>query len=128
MIDENLRSWHLRQLRRSLRSLAADAAQGALFPDWAITPDELAFDFDHWASVVRSNHGEELSGPQAAALEAIERKLATMSRDGAEFDLEIWTASALRSSEHWADVRQLAASALEAFEWQDEVAARDLEG
>ena len=40
-----------------------------------------------------------------------------MSRDGAEFDADLWTEAALATSEHWADVRRLALSALDAFQW-----------
>ena len=66
----------------------------------------------------------ERGGENAALLEAelegiasadLERKLVTMSRDGAEFDAELWTEAALRNSEHWAEVRVLAQSALEAL-------------
>ena len=38
-----------------------------------------------------------------------------MARDGAEFDADIWTDEAVRTSEHWADVRTLAAAALDEF-------------
>jgi hypothetical protein len=113
-----LRSWHFKQLRWSLQGLAtAGSEQRALFPDLAVNADELAFDFDHWASVVRNNYESDLSGSQADSLAAIGAKLATMSKDGAEFDLELWTDAALIGSEHWADVRRLAVSALEAFGW-----------
>jgi len=116
--DEALRSWHFRQLRWSLQALAdAGSDQRPLFPDHVLTADELAFDFDHWSGVVRSQHENTVSKPQADALGAIHRKLATMSRDGVEFDLELWSEAALSTSEHWADVRRLAALALEAFGW-----------
>ncbi|MEP6915663.1 MAG: hypothetical protein ABJC89_08450 [Acidobacteriota bacterium] len=106
------------QLRWSLQGLAtAGSEQRALFPETVPKADDLAFDFDHWASHVRSSYEEELSATQTESLAAIEEKLATMSRDGAEFDVELWTEAALRSSDHWADVRRLAASALEAFDW-----------
>ena len=39
-----------------------------------------------------------------------------MSRDGAEFDAELWTDAALTGSVHWAEVRTLAAAALAAFD------------
>jgi hypothetical protein len=40
-----------------------------------------------------------------------------ISREGAEFDLELWTDAALRTSEQWAGVRLLAVAALDAFGW-----------
>jgi hypothetical protein len=110
------RDWHFRQLKWSLRALAsAGSAQQELFPEEASSADDLAFAFDHWTTVVRDEHGSELSSAEVDALSAIERKLATMSTDGAEFDLELWTDRALRTSEHWAEVRALAARALEVW-------------
>jgi hypothetical protein len=112
------RSWHFKQLRRSLHALTiSGSGQRTLFPDFVVKADELALDFDHWFAVIRSNYARELTPPQADALAGIDQKLAIMSRDGAEFDVELWTDEALNSSEHWADVRRLAASALEAFGW-----------
>jgi hypothetical protein len=114
--EQALRSWHFKQLRWSLQALAAaGSAQRPLFPDSVVTADELALDFDHWAEVVRGNY--ELSTLQTDSLAAIDRKLATISRDGDEFDVELWTDAALRTSEHWAGVRRLAAAGLEAFGW-----------
>jgi len=120
--DDNIeRSRDFDQLRRSLRGLvAAGSEQPPLFPDSVATADQLARDFDQSAVAVRSNYGSDLSENQSEALASIERKLATMSRDGAEFDAELWTEAALRTSEHWAEVRTLALSALEAFGWRTE--------
>jgi hypothetical protein len=115
------RDWHLRQLERSLRGLAnADGAQGALFPGFARTPSDLAFDFDHWVSVVRSNYDDELTAAQRGALAAIEATFAAMSRESADFDLDVWSGPALRTSERWAEVRRLASSALEAMDWGED--------
>ena len=100
---------------------AAGSEQPPLFPDSVATADQLARDFDQSAVAVRSNYGSDLSENQADALAALEQKLMTMSRDGAEFDAELWTEAALRTSEHWADVRTLALSALEAFGWRSEL-------
>ena len=112
---------HFRHLRWSLQALAsAGSDQRRLFPDDVPTPAALASDFDHWASVVAANHEADVSEPQRDALAAIERKLATLSRDGAEFDADLWTEAALRTSEHWADIRRLADAALEAFGWLHE--------
>ncbi len=112
------RSWHFKQLRRSLHALAiSGSGQRALFPDLVVKADELALDFDHWLAVIRTNYASDLTRPQADALATIDQKLAIISRDGAEFDVELWTDEALNSSEHWADVRRFAASALEAFGW-----------
>jgi hypothetical protein len=119
MAEENPeRSWQFKQLRRSLQALAiSGSGQRALFSDIVVKADELALDFDHWFAVVRSHYARDLTQAQADALAGIDRKLAIISRDGAEFDVELWTDEALTGSEHWADVRRLAASALEAFGW-----------
>lgn len=114
--DVTLRSWHFRQFRRSLQDLAgAGTDQLALFPDRAAKPDELAWAFDHWATLIRRTYEPELSEAQIDELAAIERKLQTMSRDGREFDADLWTDCALKNSEHWVEVRALAAAALDAF-------------
>jgi hypothetical protein len=116
--DNALRLWHFKQLKWSLQGLAtATSEQRPLFPDYVVRVDELAFDFDHWAFVVRSNYLQDLSRSQADSLAAIDHKLATMSRDGAEFEPDLWTDEALGSSVHWANVRELAATALESFGW-----------
>ena len=65
---------------------------------------------------------DHLTDIRRSSLHAIAAKLATMSRDGAEFDAELWTEAAMAASEHWADVRRLAAAALDAFEWTDDPA------
>jgi hypothetical protein len=116
--DDTQRLWHFKRLRWSLQALqAAGESQRPLFPDGAVSAGDLALDFDHWSAVIRDHYAADLSGAQAESLAAIDRKLATMSRDGAEFDVELWTEAALTGSEHWADVRRLASSALEAFGW-----------
>jgi hypothetical protein len=119
--EDTLRPWHFKRLRWSLQALAAAGArQRPLFPDGTASAGELALDFDHWGAVVREHYGTDLSEAQVESLTALDRKLATISRDGAEFDAELWTDAALTNSEHWADVRRLAASALEAFGWTPE--------
>jgi hypothetical protein len=119
-VSENsqTRAWHFKQLKWSMQGLVRSGSdQQTLFPDRRMEPGELALDFDHWSSVVRSQYQDDLTASQLDALAAIEQKLATMSRDGAEFDLDVWTESALQTSEHWVEVRRLAAAALEAFGW-----------
>jgi len=111
------RDWRFRQLKWSLQALAAaGAAQQELFPEQATSADDLAFAFDHWTAVIRDEYANDLSPAELNALNAIECKLATMSKDGAEFDLELWTDRALRTSEHWAEVRALATQALEVLD------------
>ena len=101
-----------------MRSLtAAGSEQPPLFPDDVITADQMALDFHHCAFVIRSKYATDLSAGEAESLAALEQKLATMSLDGAEFDVELWTDAALRTSEHWSDIRRLAAAALDAFGW-----------
>ena len=118
LADEPLdRAGHLRQLRWSLQALAeSGSGQRALFPEAAPSADALALEFDAWCEVVRANYGTDLTPAQRDALDAIERKLETMSRDGAEFDAELWSDAALSGSVHWVEVRELAAAALAAFD------------
>ena len=118
--DDAQRSWHLKQLRQSLHGLAHAASnQPALFPDSVASADDLAFGYDHWSDLVRGAYGSDLTRAQTDALDAIDRKLATMSNDGAEFDVDVWTDAALSTSDHWANLRKLAALALEAFGWTE---------
>jgi len=106
----------VRELRRVLHQLAdAGSAQPALFPDDAVSAAELVRDFDQRAQVVRETCAGELSTSQTDSLTALEDKLSTMARDGAEFDADMWTDEALRTSEHWSDVRRLAGAALDEF-------------
>ncbi len=113
------------QLKWSLQRLATAASdQRPLFAEDVLSVDQLASDFDQRASVVRSAYEHDLSRSQVDALEAVDRKLATISRDGAEFDADLWTEAALTTSEHWAHVRSLAISALEAFGWAVEPPSR----
>jgi len=96
----------------------AGSEQRTLFPDAVLEAEQLASDFTHRASVVRSAaHEQELSQDQIETLAAVEQQLNTMSRDGAEFDLELWSEAALANSADWEQVRRLASSALEAFGW-----------
>jgi hypothetical protein len=107
---------HLNELRASLRALAMPASTvPALFPEFAVRPDDLASSFEHWASVVRGDDQRPLSPAQADCLAAVERKLSTMSRDRADFDADLWTETALGSSPHWDEVRRLALAALDAL-------------
>lgn len=110
------RAEHFRQLRWSLQALAA-SSQPSLFPEWAITPDHLALDFDQSAFRVLAHYGGELDAPQRASLQAIGDLLARMSRDGIDFDADLWSTAALETSEQWTAVRRLAMQALDAFGW-----------
>jgi hypothetical protein len=114
-----LKAWHLKQLRWSLQALASsEAAQPALFPEVPHTPQDLAYQFQHWSAVVCANYDEELDAAQRESLAALERKLRRMSRDGEDFDLDLWTDAARRTHDHWKDVRGLAIAALDAFAWE----------
>jgi len=106
----------LRELARAIRRLAAAGSdQPALFPDVNVSPVELVRAFDQRALAVRDSYDDRLSALQIESLTLLEKKLSTMSRDGAEFDADIWTDEAVRTSEHWAEVRALAAAALDEF-------------
>ena len=116
------RADHFRQLRWSLQALAASGSnQLSVFPEWAVTADELALDFDQWSGCVLQNYRSELEEPQRAALEAIADMFARMSHDAVEFDADVWSPAALASSEQWKAIRRLAVEALTAFGWPEEL-------
>jgi|SRR3954447_13158244 len=106
----------VRELTRVIRQLAAaGSGQPTLFADENISAADLVRDFDQRALAVRDASDDRLSPSQIESLTALERKLSTMSRDSAEFDADIWTDDAVRTSEHWAEVRMLAAAVLDQF-------------
>lgn len=106
----------LRELMHVIRQLAhAGSGQPALFPDENVSAGELVRAFDHRALAVRDSYDDRLSPSQLESLTALEKKLSTMSRDGAEFDADIWTDEAVRTSNDWAEVRRLATITVEAF-------------
>ena len=114
MFEKDYRKSPLRELTHVIRRLAsAGSGQPALFPDENVSPGELVRAFDQRALAVRDSYDDRLSPLQIESLTALEKKLSTMSRDGAEFDADIWTDEAVRTSEHWAEVRALAAAALD---------------
>lgn len=101
------------QFRWSLQALAADAeTQRSLFPAFVCKADELALDFDHWSEVVRANFAPEFSAEQLAALQAIDDRLAAMSRGGAGYDAALWSDAALSTRPEWEEIRSLARCAL----------------
>jgi len=111
----------LTQLRWCLRALAASGSvQGSLFPDTARKPEQIVLAFDRCASLVLTNSVADLSASQSDALTILDHKLKTMTRDGEEFDVDLWSEAALTQSAHWEDVRRQAHSALAAFGWSAE--------
>ena len=117
MADDVLRDSWFKQLTETLRALASEPSnQLALFPDSVSKADELAARFDDSLRAVAEDYASELSRSQAELLERLKDQFATMSRDGAEFDADLWTDEAIRASVHWREVRALAAAALAAFE------------
>jgi hypothetical protein len=114
----------LKQLRWCLQALAAaGSVQRVLFPDAAKKPDQLALEFDRCASVVLTGDVGDLSPPQCDALTALDSKLKTMAREGEEFDVDLWSETALAESAHWEDVRRHARLTLAAFGWSAEDSA-----
>jgi hypothetical protein len=105
------------ELIASLKALASEPSdQLALFPDSINRADDLASRYDDSVRAVYDGCGADLSRAQVETLTALSARLATISRDGAEFDPGLWTDEAVRTSVHWRDVRSLANAALDAFE------------
>ena len=79
----------LSELIHVIRQLTtAGSGQAALFPDENVSAGELVRAFDQRALAVRDSYDDRLSPSQLESLTALEKKLSTMSRDGAEFDAD----------------------------------------
>jgi hypothetical protein len=116
MSDDVLRDTHFRELTASLKALASEPSdQLALFPASNTKAGDLASRFDDSARVICTEYQGDLSRPQVDALASLVEWFDTMSRDGAEFDPTLWTEDAVKTSEHWREVRVLARAALDAF-------------
>jgi hypothetical protein len=118
----------LSRLMASLTAIASEPSdQLALFPESISRAGDLAARVDESLRAVRDDAASTLSREQAHALEALSARLTTISRDGAEFDPDLWTDEALRTSVHWRDVRALARAAIDRFELAnaDRIAARE---
>ena len=113
-MDTSDRDTHFKSLKRALHALTvAPSPQPALFPESIATADELALDYDNWASVVRGNYEHDLSDQQCRSLAAIDRRLSEIA-DGSH---DLWSGDSLAHDIAWAEVRRFAAEALEAFGW-----------
>ena len=117
MSDDALRDSCLRQLTETLRALGSEPSdQLALFQDSVTRAGDLAGRFDDSFRALAEDYASELSRSQAEVLNRLKDQFATMSRDGAEFDADLWTDEAIRTSMHWREVRALAGAALAAFD------------
>lgn len=103
------------RLKHSLQALAMPAEiQLSLFPDFVCKVDELALDFDNWATCVLSNDRGELTQEQRSCLAEIDSRLGAMS---GEQNARYWTEEALRQGTEWEAIRNLSKMALKAFGW-----------
>ena len=117
MSDDARRDSCFRQLTETLRALASEPSdQLALFPDSVTRAGDLVVRFDDSFRALAEDYASELSRSQADVLDRLKHQFATMSRDGAEFDADLWTDEAIRTSVHWREVRALAGAALAAFD------------
>ena len=116
--DEPSADTRLRALRWSLQALAAvGSGQAPLFPEQAVSPGELATTLEQASMLVMQGEAGDVNDRQRAALAAISARFETLTRDEAEFGVELWSEAAVASSEQWTEVRRLALDALDAFGW-----------
>lgn len=109
----------LANLRYSLQLLAAaapDQIAHFLPPDFAFKADEMALDFEHWATCVDTYW--TLTEEQTAQLTELDAYLASLSGPP---NAAFWTDEALVSDPRWEQVRALAQAALTSFQWPREV-------
>jgi hypothetical protein len=101
------------RLERCLEALTATGTeQQPLFPEDESAPETLAAEFDRALSMVQRIAANALTPEQSDALSRVSEKLLLISRDGDEFDADLWTEGAVQTSTHWREVRALAAAAL----------------
>jgi hypothetical protein len=102
--------WRWGQLRDALRALAADPEE-QLDRLGTMHPDELALDFDDARQLILGIDavGGVLSPEAIDVLETLDSELDATS---GEHNAALWTADALRDSDRWRLVRDLAQRAL----------------
>jgi hypothetical protein len=108
----------LANLRYSLQLLACNASdQLAHFlpPDFAFKADEMALDFDNWATSIHTYWS--LTEEQTALLSQLNAYLGSLS---GEQNALFWSDEALVSDPCWEQVRTLARAALASFRWPRE--------
>ena len=103
----------IERLITALQALAAPPdVQLSRFPNFVVTSDELALDFDDAYRLVSDCPQVELSGVEADSLRRVDAMLADWSGEGRP---DLWSDSALRSAPEWAALRERAADALRAL-------------
>jgi hypothetical protein len=116
---ETLKAGVLANLRYTLQLLAAaapDQLAHFLPPDFAFKADEMALDFENWATSVHTYW--TLTEEQTARLTELDACLDNLS---GEQNAAFWTDAALISDPRWEQVRALAKAALTSFQWPREV-------
>ncbi len=109
----------LANLRYTLQLLAAaahDQIAHFLPPDFAFKTDEMALDFDNWATAVHTYW--TLTREQIARLTELSAYLDSQS---GPHNAGFWTDEALVSDPRWDHIRALAQAALLAFQWPRDV-------
>jgi hypothetical protein len=112
-------------LKWELQSLAQPAeVQLSLFdPKFAHNvPDELALSLDDILRPALTTYGEDLTEDQRESLCRLDVYLRDMS---GQHNADLWTVDALRTSDRWNTVRELARHCLDSLGWDFEVPPRD---
>lgn len=119
MEEKARKRWILLRLQHSLQALAIPATeQVRLFPDFVVKTDELVLDFDHWRQCAVENYGSEMTQAQASRLAAVDSHINTANASG---DRSVWGETALRTHPFWERLRGIAAHALKAFGWPQDI-------
>lgn len=121
--SDNAAEGVLANLKASLQLLAAAAHDQVVHfesPDFDSKTDEMALDYDHWSTAVRSFW--KLSDRQMALLEAINGYLESLS---GEDNIAFWSDQALFDDPRWEEVRTMAKATLESFGWDVDVPLRE---
>ena len=113
MNEQRRKQWIFERLKHSVQALALPAtAQLSLLPDFVVKTDELLLDFDHWRECAVTNYRADLTGAQLESLAAMDAHTVNPSDDRS-----VWDESCVSTHPFWAELRTLAAVALNAFGW-----------
>ena len=105
------RNFILTGLHKTLAALAVPGEEALLYaPAGSARADELALDFENFATAFLSNYSADLSEEQRSAIETVDRLLGSMSGTTNE---ALWTDAAVIDHPRWKEVRQAAAVAIQ---------------